>query len=103
MIAGLRSIMPAAGTFVTCAVSVELMLPLTGKKKELGVNLHATAVGALHASWNWPVAPLVPIMVTAKLAVPPTGIVTAPATLGRPPCPRSPGYSPLAPQREWLP
>ncbi len=74
---GLRSIIPAAGTLATCAVSVELMLPLIGTKKELGVNLHVTAVGALHASWNCPLTPFVPIMVTVKLAVPPTGIVTA--------------------------
>ena len=74
---GFRSTMPVAGTLVTCAVSVELMLPLTGKKKEPGVNLHVTAVGALQANWNCALTPFVPVMVTVKLAVPPTGIVTA--------------------------
>ena len=47
---GLGGVIPVAGTLVTCAVSVELMLPFAGKKKELGVNWHVTAVGALQAS-----------------------------------------------------
>lgn len=74
---GPDGVIPVAGAFVICAVSVELTLPLTGKKKELGANLHVTAAGALQASWNCPVRPLVPVMVTVKVAVPPTEIVAA--------------------------
>jgi|HubBroStandDraft_6_1064221.scaffolds.fasta_scaffold2885968_2 hypothetical protein len=48
-----------------------------GRKAELGENAHVTPAGALQKRLNCPAKPSVLATVTAKLALPPRGIIAA--------------------------
>jgi hypothetical protein len=74
---GFLGALPAAGTLKICTVSRDVTVPFTGKEAELGLKVHATPAGAAQVRLNCPAKLLVPVTVTAKFVVPPTGIVAA--------------------------
>jgi hypothetical protein len=69
--------MAPAGKLKTCTVIIDCTLPLMGRKAELGENVHVTPAGAPQKRLNCPAKPPVLATVTAKLALPPRGIIAA--------------------------